>query len=877
MNAFRILFLVIVLAGSVALALARVTPSVVENQTDDALAQATALESVLVAQMERTTRTARASTAQLIAADSRLERSLSDNTGASPSPMSMFRQATNAVVANPSAVFDAYVLTDGSGRVLDATSTVTGLANDGLAGSARVSLAVSERRVVHTYFEESGRLFGAAAAPIINDSGTTLGAVVLIEEYDDAMAASMRSGTDANTAFFVGRSVMGSNVGDDALHGHLVDVVARASASTVGTPGRILDRTRVEMEDRRVLIAPIRLAEPGVETSEDEGVVGVAVMTSGPIVPTNLPAVLARFRAFDEGTSEVWIVIGVGLLFFFLALTLLERALAIPVADMSRRIRDNATHNDPSPLPVKRYPAWVRDAAEAYNVFLEAYRAQTPGARSKRAESHSAAHLFMVDNSGGSRRVVFPSDERSGSGLISSGASAGASSAVFDAVDEASAQSEAPVGLLSIETGEPMNLQGAGSGAQAVAAIELEPLAADVPPDQMFADLADPVAPSVTTVFEPGAEGAPAAEPELAAEEATPAEEATTAVEAAAPVEELDAAALEAPTAAREAFVAVEEAPAIAAPSAVEPPPVPDDAPVTEGAASAADAAATPQPEPAPQPTAAESEATAASDAADVDWIALLDEVGQAISGSHVAAGDSEQHARPSESESTESSAQPNPPEEAPVQRTMIGVKFDTGQTEALGSEFQRLRTSSTPSDVSAVAEPTVGADASGIEGLFEAIAPPEPQLAPTDQSAPTPEAEKEGQIEDEVQSEDPQQSNTVPRVSLDELNRRAQGASPESGDQESLLAAAEARLRSLRPASESDGGPPEQHRELFDQFVSAKRECGEDTSRLTYQRFVAKLDRNRAALMSRYKCSDVRFDVATRDGKVTLKATPIR
>jgi hypothetical protein len=82
--------------------------------------------------------------------------------------------------------------------------------------------------------------------------------------------------------------------------------------------------------------------------------------------------------------------------------------------------------------------------------------------------------------------------------------------------------------------------------------------------------------------------------------------------------------------------------------------------------------------------------------------------------------------------------------------------------------------------------------------------------------------------------------------------------------------------LLSLRP-SDGDASVPEEHRALFDRFVSAKRECGEDTTRLTYQRFVAKLDRNRSALMSRYECSDVRFDVATKNGKVTLKATPLR
>ena len=110
-----------------------------------------------------------------------------------------------------------------------------------------------------------------------------------------------------------------------------------------------------------------------------------------------------------------------------------------------------------------------------------------------------------------------------------------------------------------------------------------------------------------------------------------------------------------------------------------------------------------------------------------------------------------------------------------------------------------------------------------------------------------------------------------MPRVSVEEL---AAGAGQRSEQAADLLAAAEARLRALRPEIAANS---EAHRALYDRFVRAKESCDEDTSRLTYERFVAKLDRNRDALTRRYQCSDVKFDVAIRDGRVTLKATPVR
>jgi hypothetical protein len=68
-----------------------------------------------------------------------------------------------------------------------------------------------------------------------------------------------------------------------------------------------------------------------------------------------------------------------------------------------------------------------------------------------------------------------------------------------------------------------------------------------------------------------------------------------------------------------------------------------------------------------------------------------------------------------------------------------------------------------------------------------------------------------------------------------------------------------------------------EQFRSIYKDFLGIKRQCGESTDNITYERFVAKLKKNRAALLERYGCESVRFQVYVKDGKAALKATPIK
>lgn len=64
---------------------------------------------------------------------------------------------------------------------------------------------------------------------------------------------------------------------------------------------------------------------------------------------------------------------------------------------------------------------------------------------------------------------------------------------------------------------------------------------------------------------------------------------------------------------------------------------------------------------------------------------------------------------------------------------------------------------------------------------------------------------------------------------------------------------------------------------ETYERFVEMRRACGEPTADLAFDKFVAKLRKNRGDLVEKYNCRTVRFQVYRKDGKAALKATPIR
>ncbi len=79
------------------------------------------------------------------------------------------------------------------------------------------------------------------------------------------------------------------------------------------------------------------------------------------------------------------------------------------------------------------------------------------------------------------------------------------------------------------------------------------------------------------------------------------------------------------------------------------------------------------------------------------------------------------------------------------------------------------------------------------------------------------------------------------------------------------------------QPPQPKPAGEEAHFKEVFDQFVSTKKQCGESTAGLTFDRFAQKLRKNTSDLKARYKCRTVKFQVYTKNGKAALKATPVK
>jgi hypothetical protein len=78
-------------------------------------------------------------------------------------------------------------------------------------------------------------------------------------------------------------------------------------------------------------------------------------------------------------------------------------------------------------------------------------------------------------------------------------------------------------------------------------------------------------------------------------------------------------------------------------------------------------------------------------------------------------------------------------------------------------------------------------------------------------------------------------------------------------------------------PGASREPTEDEHFQEIYQEFLDAKRRCGEPTENLTFEKFSTKLRGNRDELIKRFGCRTVRFQVYVKDGKAALKATPVK
>jgi hypothetical protein len=65
--------------------------------------------------------------------------------------------------------------------------------------------------------------------------------------------------------------------------------------------------------------------------------------------------------------------------------------------------------------------------------------------------------------------------------------------------------------------------------------------------------------------------------------------------------------------------------------------------------------------------------------------------------------------------------------------------------------------------------------------------------------------------------------------------------------------------------------------RRVYEEFLALKKQCGEDTASLTFEKFKGTLQRNKDALVQRHSCTRVKFTVYEKEGKAALKASPVK
>jgi hypothetical protein len=83
------------------------------------------------------------------------------------------------------------------------------------------------------------------------------------------------------------------------------------------------------------------------------------------------------------------------------------------------------------------------------------------------------------------------------------------------------------------------------------------------------------------------------------------------------------------------------------------------------------------------------------------------------------------------------------------------------------------------------------------------------------------------------------------------------------------------------RPSAKIEALSPEEEKKYFNQiyndFVALKKQLGESSEQLTFERFEGTLKKNRDTLIARYSCAQVKFQVYEKGGKASLKATPVK
>jgi len=104
-----------------------------------------------------------------------------------------------------------------------------------------------------------------------------------------------------------------------------------------------------------------------------------------------------------------------------------------------------------------------------------------------------------------------------------------------------------------------------------------------------------------------------------------------------------------------------------------------------------------------------------------------------------------------------------------------------------------------------------------------------------------------------------------------------AAAAKGKDEEEQTMVAQPSADLIAATGGHAAANDPAAEWHQVYEEFLRTKRECGEPTDGLTFEKFQQTLKKNRDALMQRHGCKRVKFSVYVKEGRASLKATPVR
>jgi hypothetical protein len=102
-------------------------------------------------------------------------------------------------------------------------------------------------------------------------------------------------------------------------------------------------------------------------------------------------------------------------------------------------------------------------------------------------------------------------------------------------------------------------------------------------------------------------------------------------------------------------------------------------------------------------------------------------------------------------------------------------------------------------------------------------------------------------------------------------------GKGAKDEDEQTMVAQPSADLIAATGGHAAAQDPAAEWHQVYEEFLRTKRECNEPTDGLTFEKFQQTLKKNRDALMQRHGCKRVKFSVYVKEGRASLKATPVR